>query len=397
MKKVVKVKNKKINIAILGCGVVGGGVYNLCKTSKNVKVLKVLDKRPIKEVGRLLTYNIDDVLKNEKITLVVETIGGLHPAYEFAKKVIKSGKHFVTANKMLVGVYGEELLKLAYKHNVGFLYSAGCGGGIPILQNIKHMSNIDDIESVGGILNGTTNFILDKMHSEKIGYLDALKQAQQLGYAENDPSNDVEGKDTAYKITLSCCVAYNIFINIKDMNVYGISTIKDVDIKYAQQHNASIRLCGYIDNENDKISAVVEPVIVADNSMESSILKNLNYAWYKCKNCGTFSFIGQGAGRFPTASNVVRDILSIQNGVYYFNNKNIKKGKVNNKNIENRYYVRLPKDKQKMINSKFIYKTKEDSKYVYIITKPILLTYIHNLLLGKKDCFFAKIDKNVEF
>lgn len=382
-----------VDIAIVGLGVVGSGVFDLLKQNKVAEVKSVMD---IVKKQNVTTNNFDDVINDENIKIVVETVGGVEATYDYAKRCLKSGKHFITANKKLISEHGEELTNLAYENGVALLYSAGCGGGIPFLQNLRNARKIDEIESFGGILNGTTNFILDKMHREKLSYKVALTKAQQLGYAELDPSSDVCGFDTAYKITLGCMVAYNIFMNVKDMNVYGISTIDDIDIQYAEKHNARVRLCGRAEREGDKISAFVEPVFVAENSIESSILENINHTWYKCKNCGTFSFTGQGAGKWPTGSNVVRDILSVQQGDFYFTNKkNNSKLKVDNSNEKYKYYIRFKIDDRNVIPEKWIEKKEVDMNYCFVITKEIFLAEINNLLKDEQGYFYAKIGKNV--
>ena len=381
------------NVAIVGLGVVGSGVFDLLKQNKVAGVKSVVDvvKKP-----NVTTNNFDDVLNDKDVKIVVETVGGVGVAYDYAKKCLQHGKHFITANKKLISEHGEELTNLAYENGVALLYSAACGGGIPFLQNLRNARKMDEIDSFGGILNGTTNFILDKMHREKLSYKVALAKAQQLGYAELDPSSDVCGTDTAYKITLGCMVAYNVFVNVKDMNVYGISTIEDVDVQFAEKHNARVRLCGRAERKGDKISAFVEPVFVAENSIESSILENINHAWYKCKECGTFSFTGQGAGKWPTGSNVVRDILSVQQGDLYFtekeNNSNLK---VDNSDEKHKYYVRFKRDNYNAIPEKWIEKKEVDWDYCFVITKEIQLVEINNLLKDRKDYFYAKIGRNV--
>lgn len=383
----------KRNVAIVGLGVVGSGVFDLLNQNKMANIIEVMDivKKP-----NVTTNNFDDVIKNKDINIVVETVGGVDVVYDYAKKIIKSGKHFVTANKKLISEHGEELTNLAYENSVALLYSAACGGGIPFLQNLKNARQIDEIESFGGILNGTTNFILDKMHREKLTYKLALEEAQKLGYAELDPTSDVSGTDTAYKITLGCLVAYNVYINVKEMNIYGISTINDVDIKYAEKCNAKIRLCGRAERKNNTISVFVEPVFVSNDTIESGILENINHVWYKCKNCGTFSFTGQGAGKWPTGSNVVRDIISVQNGDFYFskkeNNKNLK---IDNSNEEHKYYIRLDINNNNFIPEQWIEKKENYNDFCIIITKNIKLAEINNLLKDKKDCFYAKIGRNV--
>ena len=381
------------NVAIVGLGVVGSGVFDLLKQNKVANAKSVVD---IVQKPNVTTNNFDDVLNDKDVKIVVETVGGVGVAYDYAKRCLQHGKHFITANKKLISEHGEELTKLAYENGVALLYSAACGGGIPFLQNLRNARKMDEIDSFGGILNGTTNFILDKMHREKLSYKVALAKAQQLGYAELDPSSDVCGTDTAYKITLGCMVAYNVFVNVKDMNIYGISTIEDVDVQFAEKHNAMVRLCGRAERKGDKISAFVEPVLVAENSIESSILENINHAWYKCKNCGTFSFTGQGAGKWPTGSNVVRDILSVQQGDFYFtekeNNSNLK---VDNSGEKHKYYVRFKRNNYNAIPEKWIEKKEVDWDYCFVITKEIQLVEINNLLKDRKDYFYAKIGRNV--
>lgn len=381
------------NVAIVGLGVVGSGVFDLLKHNKVAGVKSVVD---VVQKPNVTTSNFDDVLNDKNVNIVIETVGGVSVAYDYAKKSLKHGKHLITANKKLISEHGEELTNLAYENGVALLYSAACGGGIPFLQNLRNARKMDEIDSFGGILNGTTNFILDKMHREKLSYKVALAKAQQLGYAELDPSSDVSGTDTAYKITLGCMVAYNVFVNVKDMNVYGISTIDDVDVQYAEKHHARVRLCGRAERKGDKISAFVEPVFVAENSIESSILENINHAWYQCKNCGTFSFTGQGAGKWPTGSNVVRDILSVQQGDFYFTKKeNNSKLKVDNSGEKHKYYVRFKRDNYNAIPEKWIEKKEVDWDYCFVITKEIQLVEINNLLKDRKDYFYAKIGRNV--
>ena len=383
------------NVAIVGLGVVGSGVFDLLKSNEVANVKSVMD---VVQKPNVTTNDFNDVINDNCVEAVIETVGCVDITYDYAKKCLMKKKHLITANKKLISEHGEELTKLAYENGVALLYSAACGGGIPFLQNLKNARKIDEIESFGGILNGTTNFILDKMHRDKLSYKIAISNAQQLGYAELDPSSDVCGIDTAYKITLGCMVAYNVFVNVKDMNIYGISTIEDIDIQYAEKHNARVRLCGRAERKGDKISAFVEPVFVSAESIESSILENINHTWYKCKNCGTFSFTGQGAGKLPTGGNVVRDILSIQKGEFYFTKKeNNGELKVDNSDEKHRYYIRFKGDNCNFIPEEWIGKKEVSGNYCFVITKEVSLVEINNLLKDNKDCFYAKIGKNVIF
>ncbi len=300
-----------MNIAILGMGKIGGGVYELIQKRADMRVKRALDVRTWAD---FMTTDINDILNDKSIDAVVETMGGLHPAYEYAVKCINSGKHFVSANKHMLSVYGLELSNLAKAANRSLMFSAACGGGIPYLANIVNFRKTDSVTSLGGILNGTTNYMLDLMQRSDFDYDSALSEAQALGYAENDPSGDVDGFDAQRKLTLACLTAFGKSPRASDIPTRGIRGISKADIEYFKKKGVTARLIAEAELSDAGVSAVVETRLFGNDSAESHIRENLNYAWYCGAMSGMFAFTGQGAGRYPTACNVIADILGIQNG-----------------------------------------------------------------------------------
>lgn len=377
-----------MKIAILGLGTIGSGVLEIAQRHPDLTVKKVLEKRFKTE---LTTENIEDITNDPEIELAVETMGGLHPAYEFATAILESGKHFVTANKLLVSAYGRELTALAKSKGVAFLFDAACGGGIAYLENMKIAHGIDTIESLGGIMNGTTNFILDSMQTEGMDYADALKVAQDLGYAERDPSSDVEGLDTQRKLILACAVAFDGFMVPEDIPTYGISKVSFADIEFARSRGWVLRLCSEARRTENGFSACVEPTLVTGEMAESAIRKNVNYVWYKGECYGLMGYIGQGAGKLPTGANVVRDVLSARDGERYMTTEALRDAKPDNASVKHEYYIRLAKGES--VPAEWIAEKTEDEKFSYIITHPVSVAAVHALLSGSDNAFFAGIKK----
>ena len=313
-----------MNIAILGLGTIGSGVFELLKARSDIHVKRILDVRAWLDN---MTTNLADIVDDSEIDAVVETMGGLHPAYEYALSCINAGKSYITANKFLVSEYAHELSAAARIHGTAFLFSAACGGGIPYLSNLAEARKAQAICELGGILNGTTNYILDKMTTSQTSYDRALSQAQELGYAERDPSSDVDGLDTQRKLALACGVAGGCLIKPNEIPTFGIRNITTEDIQYAAAHDAKIRLTAYAGFGHGAPVAFVIPRMCKNGTLESSISLNLNLAWYTGEHTGTFAFTGQGAGKFPTAANIIRDIYSLMRdpqspipNPHYFNN-----------------------------------------------------------------------------
>ena len=359
-------------IAILGQGTIGSGVLELTRQSKDIRVKKILEKR---FQNALTTQNIADITGDPEIEAVVETMGGLHPAHEFAAQVLESGKHFVTANKLLVSAFGMDLTALAKKHGVGFLYGAACGGGIAYLANLKIAANVDRITALGGILNGTTNFILDSMTRENVDYASALQTAQNLGYAERDPSSDVDGLDTMRKLILSSAVGFDAFLKGNDIPTFGISKVLPQDIEYAKRNGRVLRLCAVGERVNGGICAYVEPALVSVESPEAAILKNVNYAWYRGEAFGLMSYSGQGAGMLPTAGNVLRDLRCIQAGGRFMTNEACAPAQNLADAAKHSYYVRTAIDAD--FPQDWVEKRTQDGGFAYIETVPVSVKAMH--------------------
>ena len=302
-----------MKVAVLGYGTVGFGVYEMLKHAEGLEAGPVL-VRPGKDDEPFKVTSIEQITEDASVDAVAEVMGGVEPAFSYACAALNAGKHFVTSNKALVAAKGPELAKLAKEKQVGFLFSAACGGGVPFLHNLSLAVQSDEILTVGGILNGTTNYMLDQMQSTGMSYADALSDAQKLGYAEADPTADVTGLDALRKIMLACAVAFNV-LPVDGLLHEGIDSFSAADSAYIKSKGLTCRLIASGGKaENGSIYAYVEPVLFESNAAECSVLKNFNMAKYNGKNSGRIVMIGQGAGRWPTASAVLRDCSDISCG-----------------------------------------------------------------------------------
>ncbi|MBO4818537.1 MAG: homoserine dehydrogenase [Firmicutes bacterium] len=299
-----------MKIAILGYGTVGSGCAEALKGS-SAELVRVLDKREIPEIAHLLTDDYETILKDPDIELVAELMGGEHPAYDFVKEALLAGKHVVTANKQMLSHHFSELTKLAEEKGVCLGYSATAGGGIPWLENLKRYSRVDSIKEIGGVMNGTTNFILDAMQTRGESYDDALKKAQELGYAEADPTADVMGYDVRAKLAISCNLAFGGELDPESIPTTGITGITDETIKCAKESGMSVRLVAKAYMENGNIKAEIAPQLVGQDDPMYMLKGPENLFYLKGERCGTLSFRGAGAGKGPTGANVAADILKI--------------------------------------------------------------------------------------
>lgn len=306
-----------MKIGILGYGTVGSGLVEIIDNNsemRNIEISSILvrDKEKYKEVNHYdkITTNIDDVF-GEEIEILVELMGSLNPSYEYIKKALDRKIHVVTANKDLIAEYGKELIEIANKNNVSIKFEASVGGGIPVLKPLIESLEGNRIDSIKAILNGTTNFILSKMYDENLSYQDALKQAQQLGFAEANPESDVMGYDAARKLSIISTIAYNHRIYWKDIYLEGITDIDEKDIDYAKKINCKIKLLGQSDSTENYINASVRPVLVSNDSILSHINNEYNAVIVNGDSVGELSFIGKGAGKLATGSAVYSDILDI--------------------------------------------------------------------------------------
>ena len=299
-----------MKIAILGYGTVGSGCMESLKGTQ-ASVAHVLDKRDIPEVSEILTSDFNEILSDQSTELVAELMGGEHPAYDFVKAAILAGKHAVTANKQMLSHHFSELTQLARDKGVRLEYSATAGGGIPWLENLKRVSEVDNITEIGGVMNGTTNFILDAMQTRGESYEAALRKAQELGYAEADPTADVEGLDVRAKLAISCNIAFGGEMIPESIPTTGITGITEEDIKKAKAEGKVIRLVGRAVFEDGKINAKICPLAVDQSSPMYSLSGPENLFYLIGEKCGMLSFRGAGAGKGPTGANVAADILKI--------------------------------------------------------------------------------------
>lgn len=306
-----------VKAAIMGFGTVGSGVYEITanhnyekKAGEDIEISKILDIRDFDEPKGLFTKEFSDILNDKSISVVAETMGGLHPAYEFTKELLASGKSVVTSNKELVATYGTELLKIARENNVNYLFEASVGGGIPIIRPMTSCLLANKLECVAGILNGTTNYILTQMFENEKSFDAALADAQKLGYAERNPAADVEGYDACRKIAILSSLAWGKFVDYKDIKTEGITNISSEDVKAAAELGYVIKLIGYADcDENDKVTAMVRPMLVKKSSPLASVRDVFNAVMVKGDALGEAMFYGKGAGKLATASAIVADII----------------------------------------------------------------------------------------
>ncbi len=308
----------KLRIGIIGLGTVGSGVYKTLQEMNDIEIVKIAVKninkpRSVEVPTSIMTDNPYDLVNDPSIDVVVELIGGVNPAWDFISTAIKNGKHIVTANKELLAKKGEELFNLAEEHNRVVLYEAAIAGGIPIIMPIKTILAGNKIRKIHAILNGTTNYILTKMDADGASYEDVLKEAQQLGYAETDPTGDVEGFDAAYKITTLATIAFKKRIKIENVYREGITKVRREDMAKANEFGYKIKLIATATiDENDNADVRVHPMLVSKDSMLAHIDYVKNAIAISGHPIGDIVLSGPGAGEFPTASSVVGDILSIK-------------------------------------------------------------------------------------
>ena len=305
----------KLIIGLIGLGTVGSGVVKTLKNFPEIEIksaaVKNINKKRDVEVQEI-TDDPFKIVNDPEINVVVEVAGGVDPAFELLKTAIVNKKHIVTANKELLAKHGAELFDLANKYNVAILYEAAVAGGIPIIMPIKTTLQGNKFKKVAGILNGTTNYILTKMEEKNISYQECLKDAQELGYAEADPTGDVEGFDTMYKIATLANIVFHKRIDISKIYREGITNISADDIKYANELGYKIKLIALAQSSDDELDVRVHPMLVKKENIISGINNALNAVMLEGHPVGQVMFTGPGAGEFPTASSVVGDILAIK-------------------------------------------------------------------------------------
>ena len=297
-----------MNIAILGFGTVGSGVYEVAgKNGINVK--KILDIKDFK--GDLFVKNYDDILHDSEIGIIVESIGGLNPAYQYTKSALLNGKSVVSSNKELVAVHGAELLKIASENNVHYMFEASVGSGIPIIRPLQQCLAANKVIEIYGILNGTSNYILTKMAKQGENFSSALADAQAKGYAESDPSADVEGHDTRRKIAILAALAFGKTVSCDNIPTKGISHLTYDDIRNAEDLGCAIKLIGHAKEVNGEVQCKVEPILIPFDNLLARVDDVFNAIMVQGDVVGELMFYGHGAGKMSSASAIIADILDI--------------------------------------------------------------------------------------
>lgn len=307
-----------MNIALLGFGTVGSYFYRLAEGRTDLHVTTVLSRRPRPELTCAVTADFDEIVRDPSIDLVVEVMGGLEPAYSYICAAMRAGKHVVTANKQLMCAHYEDLVSLAGECGVCLRCTASAGGGIPWLTSLSRAARLDEITSVAGILNGTTNYMLSAMTENGTDYDAALKEAQALGYAEADPTADVEGLDARRKLVLSANLAYGVSVQEADIPCVGISSITAQDIAAAGKKGLTFKLIARAEQKDGKVAAFVCPTLFPVSAPEAHMGGTGNLVTFCARRFGTQSFSGAGAGGYPTGSSVLADCLDIADGCSSF-------------------------------------------------------------------------------
>jgi len=327
----------KINVGLIGAGTVGGGTYKILKenfleifrkTGKEITIFALAEKdlKRAKEVVDAKTKIYEDafdLVQDKNIHIVVELIGGTGISKDLVEEAIKNNKHIVTANKALIAMHGEELVSLANKHNVNLSYEAAVAGGIPIIKSTREGLAANKIEWIVGILNGTTNYILTEMKENNLTFDVALKQAQELGFAEADPTFDIEGVDAGHKITILASIAFGIPINFKATYIEGISNLEQKDIMYAEELGYKIKLLGITKCINDLVEQRVHPTLIPKSRLVANVDGAMNAVLVHGDKVGPTLYYGAGAGSEPTASSVVADIIDLARNIESNNTNSI--------------------------------------------------------------------------
>lgn len=309
-----------VKIAVLGYGTVGSGVVRVLNTNhdnintragQEIEIKYVLDLRDFEgdPVQEKIVHDYDIILKDEEVKIVVEVMGGVEPAYTYVKSALENGKSVCTSNKELVARHGAELLEIAKKNRLNFLFEASVGGGIPIIRPLNNSLTADEITDIKGILNGTTNYILSKMSTEGLDFDTALKDAQDRGYAERNPEADVEGFDACRKIAILSSLAYGMQVDFEDIQTEGITKITKADIAYAKKLDAGIKLIGSSKKVDGDVYAFVAPMLLPNSHPLMGVNDVFNAIFVRGNVLGDVMFYGQGAGALPTASAVVSDVV----------------------------------------------------------------------------------------
>jgi len=347
-----------IYVGLIGFGTVGTGIAKilleqqkqiLSRLNKNIILKKIVDidinkNRGLKLPNNILSTEAADIIDDPEISIVIEAIGGTMPAESFVLSALRNKKHVVTPNKELIAKRGKELFQVAKKNNVNIFYEAAVGGGIPIIRPLSKCLAANTIESVYGIINGTTNYILSKMTREQKSFDDILKEAQIAGYAEANPSSDIKGYDAQYKIKILVSLAFNVDVPLEKIYCEGITKVSDIDIKYATEFGYVIKLLAIAKKTSNGIDIRVHPTFIREDHALANVNDTFNAVFVHGNNVGETMFYGQGAGMLPTASAVVADIIDLARDSQYRGQEMIEPEEntiLSISNINSKYYLRL--------------------------------------------------------
>ena len=371
-----------MKIGLLGFGVVGRGVYEITENREDMQVVKVLCLEDVNLPDAESVKDIRAIVEDETIDTVVEAMGGLHPAYEFVRAAIEAGKNVVTSNKALVCSFYDELLPLAKEKGVSFRSTAAVGGGIGWLSELERARRVQTFKEVGGIMNGTCNYILDNMTRFGLDYAEVLKQAQALGYAEANPSTDVDGIDTWHKVILSSNIAFGVSLDKETVPVAGIANIKACDVAAFKERGYTCKLISTGKRTEGGFSAYVQPTLCPQTDLEAHIPMNFNLITFEGAAAGRQSLYGQGAGRYPTAYNVVQDLCDLLQGNGFYAPCDAFVAAKNDEKL--RFYVRGASDA-------WLESVTAESWGEGVVTDPVAVDEIHGWLKNHPDCFLAAI------
>lgn len=376
-------------IAVLGYGVVGKGVVgiidaNSTKEIQEIQVKKILVRNKEQCVTNRYTCNIDEIVNDEDISIVVECMGGIDDAYAYVSKCLVKGKHVVTSNKKMLANCAASLYEMACKHNCMLKAEASVGGGIAWFSNLERIQRIDTVTSFEGILNGTTNYILTHLMQNDTDFNTCLEKAQEKGYAEKDPSDDIDGLDVRYKVMLSMGKAFGVLVDPRDIPCFGIRNITRDAVSFAKTNNLTIKLIGKAINQDSSIQAYVIPTFLRNDHLFSNVDLNLNMVMCNSTTLGTSAYYGQGAGSFPTAHAVIQDVLDITKQRSASFPTHILS--IDNHTVKSTYYVHTTTPiASSLIQTKL-------SKFS-CITKEIPLSKIEDIVKNDANAFVAEVRK----
>lgn len=356
-----------IQVAVMGYGTVGSGVVEVIEKNKeeinkksnealNIKYILDLRDFPGDPYEDKIVHDVEVILNDPEVQIICETMGGLKPAYEFTKRALMSGKSVCTSNKELVATHGPELIQIAHEHTCNYLFEASVGGGIPIIRPLNYSLTAEKIDAISGILNGTTNYILTKMEREGAAFEEALKEAQEKGYAERNPEADIEGYDACRKIAILSSLMCGKNVRYQDIYTEGITKITADDFKYAKVMDCTIKLLGLAKEENGGLYAMVSPFLISKSHPLSMVNDVFNAVCVHGNMLGDSMYYGRGAGKLPTASAVVSDVVDCARHIgkiitCFWDAEDVKLTNVDE--VERTFFVRVEKAKEQEAKETF--------------------------------------------